>query len=1157
MTAQQYNSIKMTFTSFFIAALVILFVSLSLTSTAQAYHYPWDQGHDTTDWDNPDEAGPPNKPQNNSCNGTGSPVYSATGDFLWNEIDVTLNGRPSISIKRTYNSHDPRDGLFGNGWNSNCETFFIKVKNNDNSYSYILRVPNGKRYEYKQKEGKYIAPASRFDSVQTLDKGIVRLNNQNGGYREFNTKGKITTSVDSNGNAIVFSYDTSGKLTKKSSGTRFISLHYDSSGRIASLQDHSKRKWTYAYDVDGNLISVTDPLSGVRQYEYLAYNSASDGFNYQQLTKVTDASGVVLTTVTYTDRRVSSYTNGANTYTYQYSLDTKKVTKTDNGYGSSSVIYNDDQIITQRTDQLSNTVKYVYDDHANVTQYTDQANNSWLATFDKKGRKLTAKTPLGHISKWEYHKDTNKPTKLISAEGNTILITYDDKLNPTNITDAKGNKSSISYDAKGNITSITDGKGNKTSLSYNADNLVVSVKDANNNSTSINYDALGRKKSTTDAEGRKTSYAYDALGRLLKTTNALGHITSYHYDKAGRLLTFTDPVGNVTQSRYDSYGRLSKTIRPDTKETTYTYNTTNQVSSIARYDGKTISYSYDYTKKLTSQSVGAETSYISYDKRSYPLTLQNSTGTISNTYDKEGNLIKEVDTFTGKTINRSYNKDGILSQLKALGETLTYSRDKNNGLASLINGNDTFNFTYDANSILTSIALPNNQKERYQYDKLYNLTQLKSGTTTLDYSHDKTGLITNKTRSGASNGASNDNYTYDTIARLTQAGNQSYTYDNAGNNQNNGAKYHTKTNQLSEDNTYSYTYDASGNISQKKKKDNSETKNYTFNDRNQLTKVEVLDSANLVQTNQTLIFSYDAKGRRASKTVGTDTTRYVYDDNAIIGILDNSNTVQSTLIHQESIDKPLSIKTAGSSYYYHRNHQGSIIALSDSTGAVVESYTYDAYGNTTKTGTTLTGNPYAYTGRELDTADLYYYRARYYDPKAQRFLSEDPIGFSSGDYNFYRYVGGNPTNFTDPLGMEISGTWGMPSVTNISWDYTGITPNLERGPNGNDLVDRIGYFNFLISGILSAQVNCTETDDCDNEIRSWAISGSVSVNDLPFSVPYDEPAIPIPGMTYVIWADKVFNVGQYTKKWKGMIKAAAQALLNSPSLVCKGHSFVK
>ncbi|HFU75537.1 MAG TPA: RHS repeat-associated core domain-containing protein, partial [Arcobacter sp.] len=65
-----------------------------------------------------------------------------------------------------------------------------------------------------------------------------------------------------------------------------------------------------------------------------------------------------------------------------------------------------------------------------------------------------------------------------------------------------------------------------------------------------------------------------------------------------------------------------------------------------------------------------------------------------------------------------------------------------------------------------------------------------------------------------------------------------------------------------------------------------------------------------------------------------------------------------------------------------------------------------------------TNNPYTYTARVYDDEDLYYYRARYYDPTLQRFLSQDPIVFSSGDFNFYRYVGNDPVNLVDPFGLE-------------------------------------------------------------------------------------------------------------------------------------------
>ena len=66
----------------------------------------------------------------------------------------------------------------------------------------------------------------------------------------------------------------------------------------------------------------------------------------------------------------------------------------------------------------------------------------------------------------------------------------------------------------------------------------------------------------------------------------------------------------------------------------------------------------------------------------------------------------------------------------------------------------------------------------------------------------------------------------------------------------------------------------------------------------------------------------------------------------------------------------------------------------------------------------ITHNPYGYTGREMDTPRLYYYRARYYSPILRRFLSADPIEHASGDYNWYRYVGNDPVNRVDPSGLD-------------------------------------------------------------------------------------------------------------------------------------------
>jgi RHS repeat-associated protein len=100
----------------------------------------------------------------------------------------------------------------------------------------------------------------------------------------------------------------------------------------------------------------------------------------------------------------------------------------------------------------------------------------------------------------------------------------------------------------------------------------------------------------------------------------------------------------------------------------------------------------------------------------------------------------------------------------------------------------------------------------------------------------------------------------------------------------------------------------------------------------------------------------------------------------------------------------------------HADGLGSVTSLSSSAGSIANTYTYDSFGNLTNSTGSLT-NSFRYTAREFDTeTSLYYYRARYYDPNAGRFLSEDPIGFHAG-IDQYRYALNNPTKYRDPSGL--------------------------------------------------------------------------------------------------------------------------------------------
>jgi len=121
-----------------------------------------------------------------------------------------------------------------------------------------------------------------------------------------------------------------------------------------------------------------------------------------------------------------------------------------------------------------------------------------------------------------------------------------------------------------------------------------------------------------------------------------------------------------------------------------------------------------------------------------------------------------------------------------------------------------------------------------------------------------------------------------------------------------------------------------------------------------------------------------------------------------------------------------------------RDALGSTIALSDSSGLAQTEYSYEPFGKTSSSGVP-SANGQRYIGREEDGTGLYYYRARYYSPSLQRFISEDPIGLRGG-INQYAYVGNNPISLRDPLGLKEkgNGSWFTHQYDKFSrWLYTG------------------------------------------------------------------------------------------------------------------------
>jgi RHS repeat-associated protein len=190
----------------------------------------------------------------------------------------------------------------------------------------------------------------------------------------------------------------------------------------------------------------------------------------------------------------------------------------------------------------------------------------------------------------------------------------------------------------------------------------------------------------------------------------------------------------------------------------------------------------------------------------------------------------------------------------------------------------------------------------------------------------------------------------------------------------------------------------------------SGTTTYGWDFENRLTSVALPGSGG------TVYFKYDPFGRRIYKSSSSGTSIYAYDGDNLIEETNSSGAAVARYSQGLNIDEPLVMLRSGTTSYYQADGLGSLTSLSNTSGALASTYTYDSFGNLVASSGSLV-NSFRYTGREFDTeTSLYYYRARYYDPGVGRFLNEDPIGFKGGQ-NFYGYVLNMVTDLVDPTGL--------------------------------------------------------------------------------------------------------------------------------------------
>jgi RHS repeat-associated protein len=226
-----------------------------------------------------------------------------------------------------------------------------------------------------------------------------------------------------------------------------------------------------------------------------------------------------------------------------------------------------------------------------------------------------------------------------------------------------------------------------------------------------------------------------------------------------------------------------------------------------------------------------------------------------------------------------------------------------------------------------------------------------------------------------------------------------------------------------------------------------------------------------------IMLLYDGDGNRVSKTVNGVTTKYLVDDNNPTGYAQvveelTNGSVSRTYTHGDMLISESQLITGNwTSSFYGLDGSGSVRFLTNSSGAVTDTYDYDAFGILIRQSGS-TPNLYLYSGEQFDPdLALYYQRSRYLNTSNGRFWTIDSFeGLGSDPHTLHKYVyvGNNPVNRTDPSGrfeFTIAGTTYTLSISSAIRSISAIAAGAGRAA-----VLRLLTLAFLVNSAIYSPV---------------------------------------------------------------------------------------
>ncbi len=909
------------------------------------------------------------------------------------QVDGSLQSSTDVEGKTTTFEYDAQRRL--TGMKNHAGEFLVQNSEFDSQDRVTAQISQGdaaRVWRY------YYAPGQTVE-VNPLGERTTHI---------FDQRRRKTATVDALGNRTSYLHDGQDHIAQATTplGNKKIAF-FDGSHNPVTVYDALNHGSSCAYDGQNHLVSETD-----RNFKTTLYSD----YNAQHQPQTVTAPSGVITTYTYVPAS-SPGAGGVHTVSVAGTLKSVSV------YDS----YDRPWKITTGTGADAGTVTFLYNTRGDLTSVEDSRGN--ITTYDHNLRRQLV--------------DTFHPGSMPGDPDANIHHTYNDNRDLETTTTARNHTTTFRY----------------TRLSKPWKTL---FPDPGNPAQVTDYDLADRPTDTTDPTGIVITRELDALGRPWKVRNALFHTVETTFDDDGRITDVKNPLNFTTHTDYTNRNEVWKTTQPDGFFVEHSYDNEGRPLTLKNRTGTSWTYTYDnYGRANGLTSPTSRSTSWTYDSQGRILRRNEPSGQWTKLLYDSRDRVKGVEFYATSSattpvgsLASTFDGNGNLLTLTEGSAVLTRTYDRRNAVATFTNAlNETFLYRYDANGNLTRLTLPDGKILDYTYDsrdRLSTVTDWAARTTTLSW--DAASRLTQVTRP---NGTTRKLF-YDAAGRFIRAEERKADghlitlvrlgLDVAGRIDKRfvvpippGATAPVPNLTYTAENWISgYSHDADGNLlaipvvpavstqpygislpqaSPGIKLVHPSLSNATWDQRNRLTSLTLSPSG-------TVSFTYDAEGRRLTKTSSAGTTRYVHNPHGLSGL--SEVTVEhrpggstrwyvwggpAGLLYEERSD--------GTLRYYHTDQVGSVLALSDGTGAVTGRLDYTPYGLIAqRSGDTDT--PFQFNGAYGvmwdEETGLIHMRARYYHPWLARFVSEDPIGFDGG-LNLFAFANGSPISLLDASGL--------------------------------------------------------------------------------------------------------------------------------------------